>query len=401
MRKLLHSLFILFLNVFFVVSINAQSVTPGDSSGYSYFKVANAYFQVDPAFGSRISSLKIDGNEMMFVDRSYGAGFLWGATLWYSPGGYPPPAALDQDPYSGGIHGDSITLLSDVDETNGTFLRFRKTFHADLSDTSITVNYTMINAGLSDYSCSAWELTRVPPSGGMAFFPYGEGEITSSGDLASYVEKENGIAWYKYESSHTAAQKFFSDGSEGWSAFLNSDRELYIRKFKDVPYLKQAPGESEIELWLNSSDTYIELEVQSEYKSIAAGDSVVWTSKWYVRDLPSSISTAVGSAGLISYVRDIIKDHVVPVNSIQDLSIDAFTLYPNPVADRLTIESKIDLAKDSYLTVYNLQGQIALMKKLMINRSVIDVSALANGLYIYEIAGTNVQYHRGKIIVKR
>jgi hypothetical protein len=233
----------------------------------------------------------------------------------------------------------------------------------------------------------------------MAFFPYGSGDIT--GAFASQVQKENNIAWYKYKDTDPAAQKFFSDGSEGWFAYLNDNNELYIRKFKDVPADKQAPGENEIELWFNSSDTYIEMEVQGEYKNIPANGSVDWTDKWYVRKVPAALDVSLGSVALANYVRDIVKDHVVPISSIDALSMEAFIVYPNPVADRLTIESQLSLNSKAYLTIYNLQGQTILRQQLIVNKSVVDVSSLANGIYIYEVFGTKSNNQRGKIIVKR
>jgi hypothetical protein len=401
MRRLLFSFSMLFTGMLLFSHIKAQSITPEDSSGYYYFKVANVYFEVDPSFGSRISSLKINGNETMYIDRTYGGGYLWGATLWQSPQSewnWPPSEALDQDPYSGGIFGDSITLLSDEDNRYNTHLKFRKTFRANLSDTSITVKYTMINTGTTAHSYSAWQLVRVP-SGGMALFPYGEGDIT--GAFASEVAKVNNVAWFKYDGTETPGQKFFSDGSEGWYAFLDSSKRIFMQKFMDVAADKQAPGENEIELWFNSHDSYIELETQSEYTNIAAGDSLVWIVKWYLRNLPATISDTVGSLDLISYVRDIMKEQVIIPSSNREIYSDPYMVYPNPVVDKLTVESQSELDNDAYLNIYNMQGQTVLNKKLLSKRSIIGLSSLANGVYIYEIHRTKFDNQRGKLIIKR
>jgi hypothetical protein len=379
--------------------VQAQSVVPAmDVKGNYYFNVANVYFEVDPTFGARISSLKIDDNEIMFVDSTLNGGHVWGSNFWPSPQtwGWPPSVELDNDPYSGDISGDSVSLLSEVDATYNSHLQFRKTFKASLSDTSVTIRYTMINTGSTANSFSPWELSRAP-SAGMAFFPYGSGNIT--GAFATQVQKENNVAWYKYKDTDPAAQKFFSDGSEGWFAYLNDNNVIYIRKFKDVPIDKQAPGEAEIELWFNSSDTYIEMEVQGEYKSIPAGGSVDWTDKWYVRNLPAGIITTLGSQGLIDYVRNVVSSNPVGVN---ELSMnDEFRVYPNPVADKLTIESRQSLTTESYITFFNLQGEEILKKKMASTTSVIDVSSLTNGIYIYEISDLNTFNYRSKIIVNR
>jgi len=398
-KRLLYISQTILVGLLIISPVKAQSIAPAiDGKGNYYFSVGNVRFEVDPSFGSRISSLKIDGNEMMFVDSTLNGGHVWGSNLWPSPQswGWPPSVELDNDPYTGGIVGDSVSLLSEVDATYDSHLQFRKTFKASLSDTSVTIRYTMINTGSSDNSFSPWELTRAP-SGGMAFFPYDLIHDTITGKLSEQVQKDKGVAWYKYVDIN-ASQKFFANGSEGWFAYINDNKEIFIRKFKDVPADNQAPGEAEIELWYNSSDTYIEMEVQGEYKNIPADGSVDWTDKWYVRNLPSNIATTVGSQGLIDYVRSIVT-HSATV-SVNELTMNTFEVYPNPVADRLTIESELSVTSDSYVTIYNLQGQEMLKQKLVNKRSVIEVGALANGVYIYEISLMNTT-NRGKIIVNR
>jgi hypothetical protein len=402
MKKLLFFVCLsIFLNLLFFKPTQAQSIQPYDSSGYYNFKVANVNFQVDPLFGSRISSLKIDGHEMMFVDRTFGAGYLWGSTLWQSPQndwGWPPSEALDQNPYQGGIQGDSVSLLSDVDNRYNTGLRFRKTFSANLSDTSVSIRYTMINTDALAHSYSAWELTRVP-SGGMAFFPYGEGDIT--GDFAGQVQQEDSIAWYKYKGTEPESQKFFSDGSKGWYAFINDSKELYIRKFKDVPFDKQAPGESEIELWFQGHSSYIELEVQSEYTRLEAGDSLEWNVDWYVRNLPSSITDTIGDQELIKYVYAVLGETYTIPNSMDDILKGKILLYPNPVSEKLTVELKYSLDNTEVITIFDIQGRISLKQELLKQVSVIDVSTLPTGLYFYQISGINLQSQTGKIIIRR
>ncbi len=401
MKKLLFILLSVFVLFYQLCTTSAQAVTPGmNDEGKYTFNIANVYFEVDPYFGSRISSLKIDGHEMMFIDSTLNGGHVWGSNFWPSPQswGWPPSEELDNDPYSGGIIGDSVSLLSEVDATYNSYLQFRKTFKASLSDTSVTIRYTMINTASTDNFFSPWELTRVP-SGGMAFFPYGSGDIT--GAFASQVQKENNIAWYKYKASDPAAQKFFSDGSEGWFAYLNDSKEIYIRKFKDVPIDKQAPGEAEIELWFNSSDTYIEMEVQGEYKNIPAGGSVDWTDKWFVRNLPSDIDTSLGSLELANYVRSIVNRTVVNPVGVSEMTADAIRVFPNPVTDKLTIESELSVTNDTYITIFNLQGQEIFKQKKTTKNSIIDVSSWANGVYIYEVLGANNQNQRGKVIVQR
>jgi hypothetical protein len=401
MKKLLfRTIQAILLGSVFSVTLRAQNVMPVENAkGNYYFNIADVYFEVDPSFGSRISSLKIDGNEIMFVDSTLNGGHVWGSNLWPSPQswGWPPSVELDNNPYTGGIAGDSVSLLSEVDATYNSHLQFRKTFTASLSDTSVTIRYTMINTGSTANSFSPWELTRAP-SGGMAFFPYGAGDIT--GAFASQVQKVNNVAWYKYKNTDPSSQKFFSDGSEGWFAYVNDSKEIFIRKFKDVAADKQAPGEAEIELWFNSPSTYIEMEVQGEYKNIPAGGSVDWTDKWYVRNLPNALSDTLGSPSLISYVRDIIKDRPVSVEN-QEIAQDEFLVYPNPVSEILTVECQVSPDNTEFITIYDIQGRISLQQKLDKQISVLNVNSLPDGLYFYQIFGENIKGQTGKLIVWR
>lgn len=401
-KRLLYIIGAMIVGVSIFSPLEAQSVSPAENvKGNYYFNVANVHFEIDPTFGSRISSLKINDNEIMFVDSTLNGGHVWGSNFWPSPQSdwnWPPSEELDNDPYSGGITGDSVSLLSKVDATYNSHLQFRKTFKASTLDTSVTIRYTMINTGSSDNSFSPWELTRAP-SGGMAFFPYDPIDTAITGGLNGQVQKDKGVAWYKYQDINSGS-KFFADGSEGWFAYINDSNELFIRKFKDVPAGKLAPGENEIELWYNSSDTYIEMEVQGEYKNIPADGSIDWTDKWYVRNLPSGIVTTVGSQGLIDYVRNIITPSK-PVG-VSELSMqDEYRVYPNPVADKLTIESQLPLTTEVYITIFNLQGQEILKQKMANTNSVIDVSSWAKGVYIYKITDLNSSDHQGKIIVNR
>jgi len=305
---------------------NGQAVTPQEQDGKYYFQVANVYFEVDPSYGARITSFQIDSEEILWGS-AYPGDYLWGSTLWQSPQSewnWPPSVMLDQDPYSGGIAGDSIALRSDVDITY-SHLVFRKVFTASLSDTSVSIAYTMINKGSSANSFSAWEVTRVP-AGGISFFPKGEGNVT--GALAGQTELINDVVWYEQEDSDPAGQKFFCDGAEGWSAHVNDDRQLFVKKFENAPATGNAPGENEIELYYSGPTSNIELENQSAYGSIAVDDSVRWMMKWYLRNLPADIETQTGNSTLVNYARSIVA--IRQPDAIENALTSTIELYPNP-----------------------------------------------------------------------
>jgi hypothetical protein len=370
-----------------------QTVVPQLNNGFYSLQVGNVYFEVDPSFGARISSLKLDNSEIMFVDRSNGS-YLWGSTFWQSPQSdwnWPPSVNLDQNAYDGGISNNKIILLSQVDGNYHTNLQFRKTFYADLADTSITVIYTMINTGSSAHKYSPWELTRVP-AGGMFFFPIGDGSL--SGAFASQFEDFNGIEFFKYTGDEPASQKMFGDGAEGWTAFVNDDRAIMIKKFSDVPSDKQATGEKEVELWYNGPGSYLELETQGEYKNINANDSLVWTVKWLVRKVPSGISLDKGSSDLVAYVRKVVQ--YTPVNISNEIS-QLITVFPNPSNGYMTIRG---IKESTHLTVFDITGKIVLQSNVNKNNATISLSNLKDGLYVYKLSNSTLNF-TGKFLLKK
>ena len=204
------------------VNVSSQYVSPVKDDDLYSFQVANMYFEVDASFGGHVSSLKLNDEELMFVDRTYGDDFLWGSTLWPAPQDDWPSAGfywfkyftLDSAGYTGGIVNDSVVLVSDIDKG----IQFRKIFYASEEDTSVTIKYYLKNASVSTIYNAPWELTRVPQEG-ITFFPKGEGEVSDL--LAEYTQVIDSIVWYEYANGQLGNRKFKCDGRLGWFAFLN------------------------------------------------------------------------------------------------------------------------------------------------------------------------------------
>jgi hypothetical protein len=383
--------------LFIALNTSAQDITPQKDGDLYSFQVADMYFEVDQSFGARISSLKLGDDEIMFVNRDYSDGILWGSTLWPSPQSvwnWPPSATLDSDPYTGVISGNYVILTSDIDGDSN--LRFRKTFFASQQDTSVTIIYTLINEGQNTENDAAWEVTRVP-SGGISFFPAGEGSVT--GNFAGYVETLNNVSWYEYESSDPGSRKFFSDGSKGWYAHINEDSILFIKQFEDVHHDSVAPGENEIELWLNGDHAYIELENQSKYESIAPGDSIEYEVKWYLRQIPTNIDIAAGSTGLVNYITDVTGTEPVistnlPVYKSLCRNISAianshtgYTFFKNLPAGTFMVE------------MYDITGKLLRSKTITSGNNYFYVGDLQPGIHIYVISNELITT-TGKLVIE-
>ena len=372
----------------------SQKVTPQLSGSKCYFQVANVYFEVYPAYGGRISSLKLDNKEIMYID-SVGGNYLWGSTFWQSPQSdwnWPPSTSLDQLAYSGGIYGDSVNILSKVDDTWSTNLRFRKTFYADLSDTSVTIKYFMINTGSSACVNAPWEITRVPV-GGMEFFP---DTGSTTGPLAAQTSKIGQLRWLNYTGS-SSGLKCFGNSLENWTAWINSDSAVFIKKFSNVPSGTEAPGESEIEYYYSGPGSYYELENQGEYSSIIAKDSLKWVMKWYVRKLPKSVDATKGSVDLANFVRTVVG---IPkhIDAIKDSYVkNNINISPNPARELIKISG---LNEPANIILTDISGRIVLTATIRNSQNTILVNSLAEGFYLYNIYSSNARYS-GKLIIKR
>jgi len=376
--------------------LQAQSVTPKKGSeGKFSIDCANLYFEVDSARGARISSFKINQDELLYVD--FNTTDMAGSTFWPSPQiwSWPPAVNLDSKPYSSKITGDTILFKGATDAK--LQLRFYKSMFATLADTSVTIEYVIKNEKTSAQSWAPWEITRVPATG-LTVFSKESGTVT--GDMASRVKEMNGYEWYDQTLTNTPGNKFFCDG-KGWIAHVTVDNYLFVKKFENIPASKKAPNEAEVEVYTAGNDSYTELENQGAYASIASKDSVRWKVKWYARYLHKSVEISVGSPSLITYIEKILAlDN--PTSVIKPTETSALVkLYPNPASGQLTLETRFDVYKDIQLTIINLQGKVISSLPISGMRTRIDIQQLPKGICFYEIKKGNNSLARGKFSVVR
>ena len=72
----------------------------------------------------------------------------------------------------------------------------------------------------------------------------------------------------------------------------------------------------------------------------------------------------------------------------------AYTAYPNPCNDNLTIE--IDLQEDTEFRIYSAFGQLVLIGKLDTNINTIDLSSLSPGAYVLSIGNQSAELVKTK-----
>jgi hypothetical protein len=214
---------------------------------------------------------------------------------------------MDGSAYTGGLAAADTAVTYTGTADSYMKLRLRKTFSANLKDSSFTNRYHYVNTSSAPITWAPWEDTRFP-SGGLIFWPTGSGAPTGNTGLLKQVRDTLGITWFTYDSSAalSGTTKIFADGgAPGWMAHVDKGRVLFIKKYADTPPAKKAPGvENECELYITSA--LEEMELQGAYDPIPANDSVAWEVKWFVRKLPDGMAISRNRA-LADFVDQVVS----------------------------------------------------------------------------------------------
>ncbi|MFZ0454442.1 MAG: DUF4380 domain-containing protein [Ignavibacteriaceae bacterium] len=299
------SLLILLLQLQIIAQNKMDSVMILNNGSYQV-SAGNVDIVVNPAEGGRITSFKLgDYDFLIGKDIIPGA---YGSTFWPGPQSdwnWPPPAVLDNKPYSAVNNGNSVKLTSGKDPVTG--FQFSKELSADKAN-SINLAYTIVNKTDDIKKVSPWEISRVH-KGGLFFFPMGK--RTPGVKMFEPVNMDiiDGIVWYKDELKRPEKNKLSTaDGSEGWTAYAINGK-LFIKKFKDVNPEKLAPGEGEVMLYVDSRADFVEYEIEGQYETLKPGEALDWNIKWIGINIPANIKVEKGSRELVDFVRKIIGEN--------------------------------------------------------------------------------------------
>lgn len=277
----------------------------GKGTTYS-FTSGETVFAVDAAKGGRIVTFALGGRNMLTPAKD-GQDNNWGSTFWPSPQSdwnWPPPSAIDPGAYTANLDGNTLSLTGAT--SAALELAATKTFQVASDTGTVTIVYGLVNRGQQARSVAPWEITRVAASG-LTFFPMGEGSPSKGSQDLLNLQMVDGVAWFPYDAKAIAnEQKVFADGHEGWIAHVDGNL-LLVKAFSDTTPAQAAPGESEIEIYTDGAHTYIEVENQGAYVTLAPGASLQWTVRWFLRKLDGSLSVQVGSSDLLNVVRSLVK----------------------------------------------------------------------------------------------
>jgi hypothetical protein len=258
--------------------------------------------EIDAAIGGRVTALRLGGRNLL-SEQSADAG-NFGSTFWPSPQsawGWPPLAEIDQAPYRVEVEPAAITMRSAISPVLGVAVE--KRIAADVGRGAVVFDFAIHNRSEAPVELAPWQITRVPP-GGLTLFPSGGGPYPPS-SLA--VREALGVTWYAFDAAAvTDHQKLFADAREGWLAHVDGDA-LLVKTFAIVPRAAQAPGEAQIEIYATPAHTYVEVEAQGPYETIAPGAALPWRVVWLVRRLPPDVARTVGSAALLDFIRGLVE----------------------------------------------------------------------------------------------
>ena len=238
----------------------------------------NITMEIDANNGARIVSLKMDTTEVISQLKMPNT---YGSTFWTSPQkewNWPPVREHDMAPYTVTKDGEAIIMTSSLSERFP--LRIKKRFEADKQDKCIKVTYTIINESNESREVAPWEITRVLAQGSI-FFDADVDAITGANNMEpiSFVKK-NGFAWYDIDHKEGTNRKINSDG-KGWLAYKHNG--IVLKKvFQDLSPSEPAPGEAEIQIYVNQGNSYVEIESQGAYTELKPGKSLDWTVRWYL-----------------------------------------------------------------------------------------------------------------------
>lgn len=274
------------------------AVTPTVSSTKYRFAYGDVVMEIDAAVGARVVSLTIAGTNMIMpiaTDLTTCSSTFWTSPRAdWTPKTWPPPTAIDADPYTGTVSGTHAVFTGTADSSMG--ISMGKDFSADASTGWISIAYTINSA--KAIKAAPWEVTRVP-RGGIAFFPSGASAMTKG--PWTTVTTSSGTTWVDDTAKTTTSSdgsKAYGDGTGGWFAYA-VEGNLFLKKFTDTPANQQAPSDGEVSVYSGSG--FLEFEVQGPYTSIAAAGKLTWSVKWRVVKIPSTVTATVGSASLVEF----------------------------------------------------------------------------------------------------
>jgi hypothetical protein len=284
----------------------AGVANPIERDGDYVLEFKDLYFAVNPA-GARITDVHLQGGTNLLTGASVNP-IDYGSTFWTSPQSawsWPPPAEIDSAAYAPTVDPPRISFVGATDVLLGASVS--KRFTANVAKSLIVADYDITAQG-RDQMVAPWEVTRVFP-GGLTFYPTGTGAPTAGGGFTlPPTQDAAGCTWYQHPGVAPGVdQKLLADGSGGWLAQVAGDIVI-VKKFADIGADMAAPGEAEIEIFVQGQGAYVEVEQQGAYQALTQGQHLTWRVTWIIQRLPAGMAATVGSVELVQFVQNLVQE---------------------------------------------------------------------------------------------
>lgn len=281
-------------------ALSAQTVQKLDDEKYA-LSVQDLSMTVDAAHGGKILSFRLGDQEILAQNpaaapqpaqaegqprRRWFNPNSYGSTFWTSPQAewnWPPVPEYDSLPYAAEVK-DGPVKVADVvipalfleGQVSKYGYRVCKTFTVDPSDLAFVITYSIVNESGETRKVAPWQISRVPNGGSLEFDAKPEG--VTPADLMKVTFAE-GQATLEVDVADQN-RKINVDG-KGWLNFRDHGLVL-TQRFPDIEQEAAAPGEAEIQVYIDARKSFVEIEAQGPYTELAPGEKLDWTVRWYL-----------------------------------------------------------------------------------------------------------------------
>jgi hypothetical protein len=154
--------------------------------------------------------------------------------------------------------------------------RVCKAFTVDPSNLAFVITYSIVNESGETRKIAPWQISRVPNGGFLEFDAKPEG--VTPADLMKVTFAE-GLATLEVDVADQN-RKINVDG-KGWLNFRDKGLVL-TQRFPDIAQDAAAPGEAEIQVYIDARKSFVEIEAQGPYTELKPGEKLDWTVRWYL-----------------------------------------------------------------------------------------------------------------------
>lgn len=239
---------------------------------------------VSPERGGRVVDLSYQGRNMLSghdIDS-----INYGSTLWISPQNlwrWPPPATLDREPYAVDLKGDTLQLSSKVDPKFK--VQFIKKFWAETSDSSLVLDYTLINRADTAQSLALWEVSRMLKNGRFVALMEEDSTLRSIKPMNWQLSEQ--LLSLEVPAENDTTNKLYVNGRG--SLFYRLDSLYLFKSFLNLETDEMPPTHQEVEFYIDDT-AYVEVEQHSPYVRLSSDSAFSWRVYWYPRKFSDQVS---------------------------------------------------------------------------------------------------------------